>query len=71
MFLTQLEVTLARILAHLMVEMSSTLDQTNRGRRKTEVLLATAAYLRTTVDEEKNDSSWDEAVQLNKECSQL
>lgn len=33
--------------------MSSTLDQTNRGPRKTEVLLAIAAYLRPLLEEEK------------------
>lgn len=33
--------------------MSSTLDQTSRGPRKTEVLLATAAYLRPLLEEEK------------------
>lgn len=54
MFLTQLvEVTPTRILALLMVEMSSTLDRTNRGPRKTEFFLATAAYLRPLL-EEKN-----------------
>lgn len=58
MFLIQLvEVTPTKILALLMVEMSSTLDQTNRGPRKTEVLLATAAYLRPLLEEEKKPNN--------------
>lgn len=68
MFLIQLvEVTPTKILALLMVEMSSTLDQTNRGPRKTEVLLATAAYLRPLLEEEKKPqpSELDEVVQLS------
>lgn len=75
MFLTQLvEVTPARILALLMVEMSSTLDRTNRGPRKTEIFLATAAYFRPLLEGKnhktkkttnKQPSELDEVVQLD------
>lgn len=68
MFLIQLvEVTPTKILALLMVEMSSTLNQTNRGPRKTEVLLATAVYLRPLLEEIKQLRELDEVVQLNTE----
>lgn len=40
------EVTWVRIQVPLMVEMSSILDPTNRGPRKTEILLAAVAYLK-------------------------
>ncbi|XP_032196227.1 ras-related protein Rab-23 isoform X4 [Mustela erminea] len=42
-----LEVTRVRIQVPLMVEMSSILDPTNRGPRKTEILLAAVAYPKT------------------------
>ena len=38
------EVTQVKIQVPLMVEMSSILDPTNRGPRKTEILLAAVAY---------------------------
>lgn len=42
-----LEVTRVRIQVPLMVEMSSILDPTNRGPRKTEILSAAVAYPKT------------------------
>lgn len=63
-----LEVTPTRIPTLLMVETSSTSDQTNREPRKAEVFLATAAYLRLLWEgKEKSDRELDEVVQLNTE----